>query len=82
MKIIKQKLTEYLQAKNRVKKPLQKIEISNVYVNVNQKTLSLDEVTVQTFEIYIEGQKKPIQSTIQHTFCPWCGKKEIKDEAA
>lgn len=71
---IEREVTEKLKKESKFKKPVIQARLRGVATQVT-KEMDLRLVTVTELEIELEGQKKPAQMNMIHSFCPFCGTK-------
>ncbi|ANJ66048.1 hypothetical protein A9404_00440 [Halothiobacillus diazotrophicus] len=68
---IEKMLKERLSVPGKFKKPLADVKLKGT--TIVMRGLDLDLVTCNPIEITLVGQKKAVESTMAHTFCPFCG---------
>jgi hypothetical protein len=57
-------------------KAIDRVEFKELLFVFGEKT---DVIMHNTLQIFLDGRSKPIDVNIRHTFCPFCGEKQIKE---
>jgi hypothetical protein len=67
-------VAEKLTKDKKFKKPIKRVSMRGVAIQVT-KEMNLKTRTLNTMEIELDGQKKPVTMNMFHSYCPFCGTK-------